>query len=56
MCCHDTGLVGGDITPPNDTPYKFCLCPRGKDLQLNFPNSADESNAVRDKLLKTGAK
>jgi hypothetical protein len=55
LCCHDTGLVGGDITPPNNCPYKFCLCPAGRKLASESPDSCDRANAERDKLLKMRA-
>ena len=51
LCCHDSGLVGGDITPPNDTPYKFCLCPAGSRRYLIQPGDVDIANAERDQLM-----
>jgi hypothetical protein len=51
LCCHDTGLVGGDITPPNDCPFKFCLCPAGSRRYLLQPGDVDIANAERDRLM-----
>jgi hypothetical protein len=51
LCCHDTGLVGGDITPPNDCPFKFCRCYKGQQLEFGDPWAADRANAERDKLM-----
>ena len=50
-CCHDSGLVGGDITPPNDCPYKFCLCRAGTNRKMMDPNAANRANAERDQLM-----
>ena len=52
LCCHDTGLIGGDIAPPNDCPYKFCLCREGRALQRINPEAVDRANETRAKLLE----
>jgi hypothetical protein len=51
LCCHDTGLVGGDITPPNDCPYSFCKCAKGRERSSMDPNAADWANMERDRLM-----
>jgi hypothetical protein len=51
LCCHDTGLVGGDITPPNDCPFKLCLCKAGRKLGAELPDAAERANRDRDRVL-----